>query len=167
MIRRPPRSTHCISSAASDVYKRQVSTQSTWVWDERKAWLENRKKEQEQKAVELDYLLDVIERMVEADDYMEQAKLFEKEFRHIGYLAHDKKDVLWTRYENIRELRKTFLDEKREVSGSIKNEYEREIIGLDVSFEGAPHLQESSHWEKIGSKIKLSRDTLRDIRKKN
>eukprot|EP00825_Cyclidium_porcatum_P000537 TRINITY_DN10174_c0_g1_i4.p1 TRINITY_DN10174_c0_g1~~TRINITY_DN10174_c0_g1_i4.p1 ORF type:complete len:385 (+),score=46.92 TRINITY_DN10174_c0_g1_i4:144-1298(+) len=32
MIRRPPRSTHCISSAASDVYKRQVSTQSTWGW---------------------------------------------------------------------------------------------------------------------------------------
>eukprot|EP00826_Nyctotherus_ovalis_P001839 TRINITY_DN10332_c0_g1_i9.p1 TRINITY_DN10332_c0_g1~~TRINITY_DN10332_c0_g1_i9.p1 ORF type:complete len:214 (+),score=61.31 TRINITY_DN10332_c0_g1_i9:25-642(+) len=27
MIRRPPRSTHCISSAASDVYKRQVNTQ--------------------------------------------------------------------------------------------------------------------------------------------
>ena len=26
MIRRPPRSTHCISSAASDVYKRQVIT---------------------------------------------------------------------------------------------------------------------------------------------
>jgi len=24
MIRRPPRSTHCISSAASDVYKRQL-----------------------------------------------------------------------------------------------------------------------------------------------
>eukprot|EP00825_Cyclidium_porcatum_P002969 TRINITY_DN11383_c0_g1_i2.p1 TRINITY_DN11383_c0_g1~~TRINITY_DN11383_c0_g1_i2.p1 ORF type:complete len:211 (+),score=45.92 TRINITY_DN11383_c0_g1_i2:89-721(+) len=31
MIRRPPRSTHCISSAASDVYKRQ--TQSTWALD--------------------------------------------------------------------------------------------------------------------------------------
>eukprot|EP00825_Cyclidium_porcatum_P032782 TRINITY_DN34955_c0_g1_i1.p6 TRINITY_DN34955_c0_g1~~TRINITY_DN34955_c0_g1_i1.p6 ORF type:complete len:113 (-),score=30.16 TRINITY_DN34955_c0_g1_i1:598-936(-) len=29
-VRQPPRSTHCISSAASDVYKRQVSTQSTW-----------------------------------------------------------------------------------------------------------------------------------------
>ena len=28
MIRRPPRSTHCISSAASDVYKRQVYNQS-------------------------------------------------------------------------------------------------------------------------------------------
>ena len=27
MIRRPPRSTHCISSAASDVYKRQVKAQ--------------------------------------------------------------------------------------------------------------------------------------------
>jgi len=26
MIRRPPRSTHCISSAASDVYKRQAET---------------------------------------------------------------------------------------------------------------------------------------------
>eukprot|EP00826_Nyctotherus_ovalis_P030818 TRINITY_DN2460_c0_g1_i5.p2 TRINITY_DN2460_c0_g1~~TRINITY_DN2460_c0_g1_i5.p2 ORF type:complete len:108 (-),score=2.47 TRINITY_DN2460_c0_g1_i5:597-899(-) len=26
MIRRPPRSTHCISSAASDVYKRQIIT---------------------------------------------------------------------------------------------------------------------------------------------
>eukprot|EP00825_Cyclidium_porcatum_P046570 TRINITY_DN7357_c0_g1_i1.p2 TRINITY_DN7357_c0_g1~~TRINITY_DN7357_c0_g1_i1.p2 ORF type:complete len:106 (+),score=23.63 TRINITY_DN7357_c0_g1_i1:56-373(+) len=25
MIRRPPRSTHCISSAASDVYKRQIN----------------------------------------------------------------------------------------------------------------------------------------------
>eukprot|EP00826_Nyctotherus_ovalis_P057061 TRINITY_DN7794_c0_g2_i9.p1 TRINITY_DN7794_c0_g2~~TRINITY_DN7794_c0_g2_i9.p1 ORF type:complete len:265 (+),score=79.94 TRINITY_DN7794_c0_g2_i9:31-795(+) len=31
MIRRPPRSTRKESSAASDVYKRQVSTQSTWV----------------------------------------------------------------------------------------------------------------------------------------
>ena len=28
MIRRPPRSTHCISSAASDVYKRQVNIPS-------------------------------------------------------------------------------------------------------------------------------------------
>jgi len=27
MIRRPPRSTHCISSAASDVYKRQMKGQ--------------------------------------------------------------------------------------------------------------------------------------------
>eukprot|EP00825_Cyclidium_porcatum_P003822 TRINITY_DN11773_c0_g1_i2.p1 TRINITY_DN11773_c0_g1~~TRINITY_DN11773_c0_g1_i2.p1 ORF type:complete len:164 (-),score=48.62 TRINITY_DN11773_c0_g1_i2:272-763(-) len=30
MIRRPPRSTHCISSAASDVYKRQIE-QLTWL----------------------------------------------------------------------------------------------------------------------------------------
>ena len=29
MIRRPPRSTHCISSAASDVYKRQVKLLGT------------------------------------------------------------------------------------------------------------------------------------------
>jgi len=29
MIRRPPRSTHCISSAASDVYKRQVVAVAT------------------------------------------------------------------------------------------------------------------------------------------
>eukprot|EP00975_Prorocentrum_lima_P011002 2338618-Prorocentrum_lima.AAC.1 len=28
MIRRPPRPTHCISSAASDVYKRQLSLSS-------------------------------------------------------------------------------------------------------------------------------------------
>eukprot|EP00825_Cyclidium_porcatum_P011361 TRINITY_DN15821_c0_g1_i2.p2 TRINITY_DN15821_c0_g1~~TRINITY_DN15821_c0_g1_i2.p2 ORF type:complete len:102 (-),score=32.66 TRINITY_DN15821_c0_g1_i2:16-321(-) len=28
MIRRPPRSTHCISSAASDVYKRQVESKT-------------------------------------------------------------------------------------------------------------------------------------------
>eukprot|EP00825_Cyclidium_porcatum_P052102 TRINITY_DN9769_c0_g1_i1.p2 TRINITY_DN9769_c0_g1~~TRINITY_DN9769_c0_g1_i1.p2 ORF type:complete len:113 (+),score=24.11 TRINITY_DN9769_c0_g1_i1:128-466(+) len=27
MIRRPPRSTHCISSAASDVYKRQINAE--------------------------------------------------------------------------------------------------------------------------------------------
>eukprot|EP00826_Nyctotherus_ovalis_P065952 TRINITY_DN9719_c0_g1_i1.p1 TRINITY_DN9719_c0_g1~~TRINITY_DN9719_c0_g1_i1.p1 ORF type:complete len:125 (+),score=6.04 TRINITY_DN9719_c0_g1_i1:29-376(+) len=37
MIRRPPRSTHCISSAASDVYKRQIRevknylTKSWWL----------------------------------------------------------------------------------------------------------------------------------------
>jgi len=29
MIRRPPRSTHCISSAASDVYKRQVQVSAS------------------------------------------------------------------------------------------------------------------------------------------
>jgi len=29
MIRRPPRSTHCISSAASDVYKRQERREAT------------------------------------------------------------------------------------------------------------------------------------------
>eukprot|EP00826_Nyctotherus_ovalis_P035427 TRINITY_DN3043_c0_g1_i4.p1 TRINITY_DN3043_c0_g1~~TRINITY_DN3043_c0_g1_i4.p1 ORF type:complete len:145 (+),score=32.33 TRINITY_DN3043_c0_g1_i4:25-435(+) len=33
MIRRPPRSTHCISSAASDVYKRQeyMGRRSAWI----------------------------------------------------------------------------------------------------------------------------------------
>eukprot|EP00826_Nyctotherus_ovalis_P040994 TRINITY_DN4083_c0_g1_i8.p1 TRINITY_DN4083_c0_g1~~TRINITY_DN4083_c0_g1_i8.p1 ORF type:complete len:119 (+),score=47.71 TRINITY_DN4083_c0_g1_i8:34-357(+) len=32
MIRRPPRSTHCISSAASDVYKRQVLNEyKNWI----------------------------------------------------------------------------------------------------------------------------------------
>ena len=31
MIRRPPRSTHCISSAASDVYKRQADSPVTWM----------------------------------------------------------------------------------------------------------------------------------------
>eukprot|EP00825_Cyclidium_porcatum_P012947 TRINITY_DN16779_c0_g3_i1.p2 TRINITY_DN16779_c0_g3~~TRINITY_DN16779_c0_g3_i1.p2 ORF type:complete len:108 (-),score=44.26 TRINITY_DN16779_c0_g3_i1:63-386(-) len=31
MIRRPPRSTHCISSAASDVYKRQEDDMHVWV----------------------------------------------------------------------------------------------------------------------------------------
>eukprot|EP01017_Pseudomicrothorax_dubius_P042383 TRINITY_DN6907_c0_g1_i1.p1 TRINITY_DN6907_c0_g1~~TRINITY_DN6907_c0_g1_i1.p1 ORF type:complete len:852 (+),score=329.49 TRINITY_DN6907_c0_g1_i1:52-2607(+) len=36
MIRRPPRSTQSRSSAASDVYKRQVSTQSTWGINEKK-----------------------------------------------------------------------------------------------------------------------------------
>ena len=30
MIRRPPRSTHCISSAASDVYKRQIQEPVFW-----------------------------------------------------------------------------------------------------------------------------------------
>eukprot|EP00825_Cyclidium_porcatum_P049823 TRINITY_DN8697_c0_g1_i3.p2 TRINITY_DN8697_c0_g1~~TRINITY_DN8697_c0_g1_i3.p2 ORF type:complete len:103 (+),score=7.92 TRINITY_DN8697_c0_g1_i3:46-354(+) len=30
MIRRPPRSTHCISSAASDVYKRQAMNGLRW-----------------------------------------------------------------------------------------------------------------------------------------
>eukprot|EP00831_Metopus_contortus_P014626 TRINITY_DN16057_c0_g1_i2.p1 TRINITY_DN16057_c0_g1~~TRINITY_DN16057_c0_g1_i2.p1 ORF type:complete len:187 (-),score=45.70 TRINITY_DN16057_c0_g1_i2:264-824(-) len=41
MIRRPPRSTQGVSSAASDVYKRQVSTQSTW--DEKKPIFQNHK----------------------------------------------------------------------------------------------------------------------------
>eukprot|EP00826_Nyctotherus_ovalis_P046970 TRINITY_DN534_c0_g1_i5.p1 TRINITY_DN534_c0_g1~~TRINITY_DN534_c0_g1_i5.p1 ORF type:complete len:129 (+),score=51.48 TRINITY_DN534_c0_g1_i5:25-387(+) len=31
MIRRPPRSTHCISSAASDVYKRQAQYRSLYL----------------------------------------------------------------------------------------------------------------------------------------
>eukprot|EP00831_Metopus_contortus_P040752 TRINITY_DN31934_c0_g1_i1.p2 TRINITY_DN31934_c0_g1~~TRINITY_DN31934_c0_g1_i1.p2 ORF type:complete len:109 (-),score=37.71 TRINITY_DN31934_c0_g1_i1:78-404(-) len=38
MIRRPPRSTQGVSSAASDVYKRQVSTQSTWGMEEEKGY---------------------------------------------------------------------------------------------------------------------------------
>eukprot|EP00831_Metopus_contortus_P017533 TRINITY_DN17405_c0_g1_i3.p1 TRINITY_DN17405_c0_g1~~TRINITY_DN17405_c0_g1_i3.p1 ORF type:complete len:149 (+),score=40.87 TRINITY_DN17405_c0_g1_i3:82-528(+) len=42
MIRRPPRSTQGVSSAASDVYKRQVSTQSTW--EERQVSTEEGKK---------------------------------------------------------------------------------------------------------------------------
>jgi len=33
MIRRPPRSTHCISSAASDVYKRQGTCNNDWATD--------------------------------------------------------------------------------------------------------------------------------------
>ena len=33
MIRRPPRSTHCISSAASDVYKRQLHDYAHKEWN--------------------------------------------------------------------------------------------------------------------------------------
>ncbi len=146
--------------------KREFYSQFKQLWDERKAWLENRKREQEQKVTELDYLLDVIDRMVDSSEYMEQAKIFEKDFQHIGYFAHDKKDILWARYEKIKEKRKVYLDEKRNVSGSIKEEYERDLVDLDTSFGGAPHLQEGSNWEKIGSLIKAVRDTLRDIRQK-
>eukprot|EP00825_Cyclidium_porcatum_P033006 TRINITY_DN35112_c0_g1_i1.p1 TRINITY_DN35112_c0_g1~~TRINITY_DN35112_c0_g1_i1.p1 ORF type:complete len:136 (-),score=7.33 TRINITY_DN35112_c0_g1_i1:246-653(-) len=35
MIRRPPRSTHCISSAASDVYKRQVHGGTVLAFDQK------------------------------------------------------------------------------------------------------------------------------------
>ena len=143
------RSTIKSSQGYNSDEKREFYQQYKQLWDERKAWLENRKKEQEQKAVELDYLLDVIDRMVEANDFMEQAKLFEKEFRRIGHLANDKKDVLWNRYLEIREKRKEFLQEKRSVSGSVKNDLEREIMNLDYSFEGAPQLKNSSHWEKV------------------
>jgi hypothetical protein len=146
--------------------KREFYSQFKQLWDERKAWLENRKKEQEQKVAELDYLLDVIDRLVESTEYMEQAKIFEKDFQHIGYFAHDKKDILWARYEKVKEKRKVYLDEKRNVSGSIKEEYERELVDLDATFGGAPQLQEGSNWEKIGTMIKAVRDTLRDVRQK-
>eukprot|EP00831_Metopus_contortus_P050063 TRINITY_DN4196_c0_g2_i3.p1 TRINITY_DN4196_c0_g2~~TRINITY_DN4196_c0_g2_i3.p1 ORF type:complete len:517 (-),score=158.85 TRINITY_DN4196_c0_g2_i3:161-1711(-) len=50
MIRRPPRSTQGVSSAASDVYKRQVSTQSTWEFEmERKNKRKGNKKRGAQK----------------------------------------------------------------------------------------------------------------------
>ena len=38
MIRRPPRSTHCISSAASDVYKRQVQFSMPKIGDFSQFW---------------------------------------------------------------------------------------------------------------------------------
>ena len=41
MIRRPPRSTHCISSAASDVYKRQIKANSFLTFSEDKAVVPN------------------------------------------------------------------------------------------------------------------------------
>eukprot|EP00825_Cyclidium_porcatum_P041993 TRINITY_DN5634_c0_g2_i2.p4 TRINITY_DN5634_c0_g2~~TRINITY_DN5634_c0_g2_i2.p4 ORF type:complete len:104 (-),score=43.28 TRINITY_DN5634_c0_g2_i2:764-1075(-) len=47
MIRRPPRSTHCISSAASDVYKRQ--TQSTWVYQKLFLFLFEKRDKQKEK----------------------------------------------------------------------------------------------------------------------
>eukprot|EP00828_Plagiopyla_frontata_P030708 TRINITY_DN4020_c0_g1_i6.p3 TRINITY_DN4020_c0_g1~~TRINITY_DN4020_c0_g1_i6.p3 ORF type:complete len:318 (+),score=59.07 TRINITY_DN4020_c0_g1_i6:82-1035(+) len=51
MIRRPPRSTLSSSSAASDVYKRQVSTQSTWENQILKKQIQKQKNKISQKTV--------------------------------------------------------------------------------------------------------------------
>jgi len=52
MIRRPQRSTHCISSAASDVYKRQAQYHVDRLdWDEKKAYV---------RPVEVDYYTDAL-----------------------------------------------------------------------------------------------------------
>eukprot|EP00831_Metopus_contortus_P053574 TRINITY_DN4500_c0_g1_i2.p2 TRINITY_DN4500_c0_g1~~TRINITY_DN4500_c0_g1_i2.p2 ORF type:complete len:293 (+),score=49.51 TRINITY_DN4500_c0_g1_i2:101-979(+) len=51
MIRRPPRSTQGVSSAASDVYKRQVSTQSTWERDRQYTGLLSQSKTVEAKSI--------------------------------------------------------------------------------------------------------------------
>ena len=50
MIRRPPRSTHCISSAASDVYKRQGLDVGSAAWG-RDRW--QRLPQQQQRAISL------------------------------------------------------------------------------------------------------------------
>lgn len=136
------------------------------LWDERKAWLENRKKEQEHKIIELDYLLDAIDRMVEGAEFPDQARLFEREFKRLGSLAPDKKDVLWTRFQAIWDKRREYLSHRQTESGSLKSIYESEITNVNCEFNGAPDLQDDSQWERIGSMMKASRDLLRDIRQK-
>eukprot|EP00826_Nyctotherus_ovalis_P051005 TRINITY_DN632_c0_g6_i2.p1 TRINITY_DN632_c0_g6~~TRINITY_DN632_c0_g6_i2.p1 ORF type:complete len:151 (+),score=23.19 TRINITY_DN632_c0_g6_i2:3-455(+) len=53
MIRRPPRSTHCISSAASDVYKRQPLKAESHVARKRDRKRGNRKREESKKGAKL------------------------------------------------------------------------------------------------------------------
>ena len=48
MIRRPPRSTHCISSAASDVYKRQEAHFTEEVMSDLYCYAQNKKEKKDQ-----------------------------------------------------------------------------------------------------------------------
>ncbi len=146
--------------------KREFYAQYKQLWDERKAWLENRKHEQEQKAGELDYQLDAVERLVESNDFVEQSRLFEKEFHRLGKFADEQKHKLWERYLAIRAHRQEFLSLRHEVSGSTSSTYEQEILAIDTEFGGAPELKEGSQWDKIGSHIQESREKLREVRKK-
>lgn len=144
--------------------KRGFYTDYKHLWDERKAWLENRKKEQEQKIVELDYLLDVVDRLTESTEFSEQAHIFEREFKRLGGLAAEKKEKLWERFQTIWQKRRDFLSQRKNESGSVKNEIETEIVSIDYEFNGAPDLKEDSQWDKIGGMMKASRDKLREIR---
>jgi hypothetical protein len=146
--------------------KREFYQQYKQLWDERKAWLENRKREQEQKAAELDYQLDAVERLIESNDFVEQSRLFEKEFHRLGRFADEQKHKLWERYLDIRARRQNFLSQRHEVSGSVKSTFEQDILNIDTEFGGAPELKPDSNWEKIGSHIQESREKLREIRKR-
>ncbi len=134
------------------------------LWDERKAFLENRVREQEQKAIELDYQLDAVERLVESTEFIEQSRLFEREFRRLGRFAFEQKEKLWDRYQAIRHKRQEFLSLRTDISGSASSTYETEILSVEHEFGGAPELKPESNWEKIGSQIQHSREKLREIR---
>lgn len=146
--------------------KREFYKQYKHLWDERKAWLENKRVEQEQKIEMLDYQLDAVERAIESNDFNEQSKLFHQEYRRLGAMHSEKKEKLWTRFQAIWERRRQFLSVRQSESGSLTTDYENLIIAVDCEFGGAPELKEDSDWDKIGAHIKASRDTLREIRKR-
>ncbi len=159
------RSTISQTRGLSNDEKRELYQQFNHLWDERKAWLENLKHEQEQQAMELDYQLDAVERSLESPDFIEQSRLFEKEFRKIGRWADEQKHKLWDRYTAIKEHRSEYIEKTGEISGTMKNTFETDLLSIDTVFGGAPELQPDSHWERVGSRIQESRDKLRDIRK--
>jgi len=69
MIRRPPRSTHCISSAASDVYKRQLYRKTGRIDDaKREVELYKKFKEMKEKLRTLYKELQVQPKEIRADE---------------------------------------------------------------------------------------------------
>jgi hypothetical protein len=145
--------------------KRDFYKQYKHLWDERKAWLENKRVEQEQKIDQLDYQLDAVERVIGSDEFNEQSKLFNQEFRRLGSLNSEKKNKLWERFQHIWQMRRDYLSQHSSEIGTFMNDYEAAILAVDCEFGGAPELKEDSEWDRIGAHLKASRDKLRDIRK--
>lgn len=113
--------------------------------------------------MDLDENLNDLEEHLEQPDFHDRAKAFEESLRHTRELRREQRDAIWQRYQGLWVRRKAFSEARKRASEAATQRYLDQLLGLDFTYDGLPIFQTFSNFERVGEKIRATREILKGL----
>ena len=113
--------------------------------------------------MDLDDSLSELESHLELPDFRDLAKGFEEHLRESRGLRREQREAIWQRYQALWDRRKAFSERRKQVSDAATARYMDQLLGLDFTYDGLPIFQTFSNFERVGEKIRATREILKGI----
>ncbi|MCA9626026.1 MAG: hypothetical protein KC766_00100, partial [Myxococcales bacterium] len=134
-------------------------------WDAFKEHQQERERLAHDQHAGLSRCLDDLEAVLESREFKEVADRFQADLRESRALFKKQRDDLWSRYQGLWKQRKRLRERDANDSDLARRQYVQRLYGLDFSYDGAPIMQSFSNWERVGHKVRATREQLKAMQR--